>query len=168
MDCSSQISSVHGVSSEVGCQFLLQGIFLTQVSNLGLLHWRQVLYHLSHQGSLCLHLNPQDLWILPYITKYDKLRILRGGAYPKWILNSITCTFIRWTHREDKEATSPWKQREEWWRMAWSHLKLEEAKNGFFPEPSEPVDTKFWFLVSETVRGQISDGLSHPLCGNLL
>ena len=35
----------------VGCHFLLQRIFLTQGSNPGLLHCRQ-LYHLSHQGSL--------------------------------------------------------------------------------------------------------------------
>ena len=34
----------------VGCYFLLQGIFLTQGSNPGLLHCRQTLYHLSHQG----------------------------------------------------------------------------------------------------------------------
>ena len=30
---------------------IFQGIFLTQGSNLGLLHCRQILYHLSHQGS---------------------------------------------------------------------------------------------------------------------
>ena len=30
---------------------LLQGIFPTQRLNLGLLHCRQILYHLSHQGS---------------------------------------------------------------------------------------------------------------------
>ena len=36
----------------VGCHFLLQGIFPTQGSNLGLPHCRQTLYHLSHQGSL--------------------------------------------------------------------------------------------------------------------
>ena len=29
---------------------LLQGIFLTQGLNLGLLHCRQILYHLNHQG----------------------------------------------------------------------------------------------------------------------
>ena len=29
----------------MGCHFLLQGIFLTQRSNLGLLHCRQILYH---------------------------------------------------------------------------------------------------------------------------
>ena len=35
----------------MGCHFLLQGIFTTQGSNPGLLHYRQTLYHLSHQGS---------------------------------------------------------------------------------------------------------------------
>ena len=40
-----------GKSTGVGCH-LLQGIFLTQGSNPGLLHCRQTLYHLSHQGNL--------------------------------------------------------------------------------------------------------------------
>ena len=35
-----------------GCHSLLQGIFLTQGSNPGLLHCRQIVYHLTHQGSL--------------------------------------------------------------------------------------------------------------------
>ena len=35
----------------VGNHSLLQVIFPTQASNLGLLHCRQTLYHLSHQGS---------------------------------------------------------------------------------------------------------------------
>ena len=41
-------------STGVGCYFLLQGIFLTQGSNPGLPHCRQMLYRLSHQGSLTL------------------------------------------------------------------------------------------------------------------
>ena len=40
-----------GKHTEVGCHYLLQGIFLTQGSNPGLLHCRQILYHLSYQGS---------------------------------------------------------------------------------------------------------------------
>ena len=40
-----------GKSTGVGCHFLLQGIFPTQGSNPGLLHCRQTLYLLSHQGS---------------------------------------------------------------------------------------------------------------------
>ena len=40
-----------GKNTGVGCHFLLQGIFLTQGLNPGLPHCRQILYHLSHQGS---------------------------------------------------------------------------------------------------------------------
>ena len=40
----------------MGCHFLLQGIFPTLGSNLGLQHCRQILYRLSHQGS------PNGLW----------------------------------------------------------------------------------------------------------
>ena len=40
-----------GKNTWVGVHSLLQGIFLTQGLNLGLLHCRQILYHLSHQGS---------------------------------------------------------------------------------------------------------------------
>ena len=40
-----------GKKAGVGCHFLLQEIFPTQGLNPGLLHFRQTLYHLSHQGS---------------------------------------------------------------------------------------------------------------------
>ena len=46
-----------GKNTGVGCNFLLQGIFLTQGKNLGLLHCRQILYHLSYQVS------PFSLWL---------------------------------------------------------------------------------------------------------
>ena len=38
----------------MGCHFLLQGIFLTEELNLGLLCCRQILYQLSYEGSLCV------------------------------------------------------------------------------------------------------------------
>ena len=41
-----------GQDTEVGSYSFLQGIFLTQGSNLGLLHYRRILYHLSHQRNL--------------------------------------------------------------------------------------------------------------------
>ena len=40
-----------GQNTRVGSLSLLQGIFLTQESNWGLLHCRHVLYQLSYQGS---------------------------------------------------------------------------------------------------------------------
>ena len=54
VDCSPPGSSVHGMSQARILEWvaipLLQGIFLTQGSNSGLLHCRRTLYHLSHQG----------------------------------------------------------------------------------------------------------------------
>ena len=40
-----------GKNTGVGCHFLLQEIFLTQESNPGLLHCRQMIYQLSYEGS---------------------------------------------------------------------------------------------------------------------
>ena len=55
MDCSPPRSSVHGISqgenTGVGSHSLLQGIFPTLGLNPGLLHCKQILYLLSHQGS---------------------------------------------------------------------------------------------------------------------
>ena len=39
-----------GKNTGMGCHFLLQGIFLTQELNLGLLYCRQMIYQLSHEG----------------------------------------------------------------------------------------------------------------------
>ena len=43
--------SIDSVMPEVGIHSFLQGIFLTQRSNPGLLHYGQILYCLSYQGS---------------------------------------------------------------------------------------------------------------------
>ena len=72
-----------GKNTGVGCHSLLQGIFPTQGSNLGFLHFRQIRYHLSHQESpmccivlviilplLAKALNPLDL-------SYSLVSILR-------------------------------------------------------------------------------------------
>ena len=55
----------------VGSLSLLQGIFLTQELNWGLLHHRQILYQLSHQGSpkskmflgKC-HIALENMWVI--------------------------------------------------------------------------------------------------------
>ena len=52
-----------GKSAGVDCHFLLQGIFLTQESNLSLQHCRQTLYHLSHQGSIIRKRSPKWWWL---------------------------------------------------------------------------------------------------------
>ena len=56
IDCSLPGSSVHGDSlgknTVVAGHAFLQGIFPSKGSNPGLLDYRRILYHLSHQGSL--------------------------------------------------------------------------------------------------------------------
>ena len=54
VDCNLPGFSVHGTlgkNTGVGCQSVLQGIFLTQGSNPVFLNCRQILYRLSQQGS---------------------------------------------------------------------------------------------------------------------
>ena len=52
MDCSqAPLSMDAGKKIGVGCHFFLQGIFLTQESNLCLLYCRWILYHQHHLGS---------------------------------------------------------------------------------------------------------------------
>ena len=74
MDFSPLDSSVHGDSSgkntEVGCHALFQAVFLTQGSNPGLPHCRQILYWLSHQGS-------------PRILEWVAYPFSRGSSRPR-------------------------------------------------------------------------------------
>ena len=49
-----------GKNTGVGCHYLLEGIFLTQGSNPGLLHCRQILYHLSYLGGPISHYIPKQ------------------------------------------------------------------------------------------------------------
>ena len=65
-------SSVHGILQVRMLEWVAipfsRGIFLIQGSNLGLLHCRQILYHLSHQGSAMgslLAWRMQRLWKNP-------------------------------------------------------------------------------------------------------
>ena len=55
----------------LGCHFLLQEIFPTQGSNLGLLHCRQMLYRLSYKGSP-LYPNGELMWPF-HIQTLDKV-----------------------------------------------------------------------------------------------
>ena len=94
MDCSLPASSVledsPGKHTGVGCHALLQGIFPTQGSNPGLLHCRQILYLLSHQGS-------------PKILEWVAYPFSRGSSRPRnW--TKVSCIangfFTSWATRE--------------------------------------------------------------------
>ena len=95
MDCSLPGTSVRGNSpgknTGVGCHFLLQRIFPTQGSNPGLPHCRQILCHLSHQGS-------------PRILEWVAYPFSSGSSPPR-DRNRVSCSasrfFTSWATRED-------------------------------------------------------------------
>ena len=97
MDCSLPGSSVHGIlqARRVGSHCLLQGIFPTQGLNPGLLHCRQILYHLSCQGSLRI----LDWVAYPFSRGSSKTRDWTG----------VSCTaggfFTRWATGEAHDIT---------------------------------------------------------------
>ena len=94
-DCSPPGSSVHGDSRgknpRMWSHSLLQVIFLTQGSNLGLSHCRQILYHLSHKGNPDEPILFQICFPLRLLHKQSSLCYVVG---PCWlsILNIVECT----------------------------------------------------------------------------
>ena len=113
MDSSLPGSSVHGDSpgknTGVGCHALLQGIFPTQGWNSGLLHCRQILYQLSHQGS-------------PKIVEWVAYPSSRGPSQPR-NQTGVFCIaggfFASWATREAQSNHTPIK------------INLKKPKNVF-------------------------------------
>ena len=63
------------MNTGVGCHSILQGIFPMQGLNLGLLYCRQILNHLSHQGS------PKSWTLLPWKPALEEdLEIIRPAS----------------------------------------------------------------------------------------
>ena len=69
-----------------GLPWLPSGIFPTQGSNPGLPHWRQILYHLNHQGS------PKSA------SNYGsfKRRIYSWGYFKLWKLHQLPPACLQW------------------------------------------------------------------------
>ena len=78
----------------LSCHSLLQGIFPTQESNPGLPHCRQILYHLSHQGSpsiyLCWYKSNCGFSILNFAVWYWNTFLDKCG-YVIHHLNDLSC-----------------------------------------------------------------------------
>ena len=75
-----------GKNTGVSCHSLLQGIFLTQGLNPGLLHCRQILYCLSHQGN---QLYTSTIRVYNFLPSELKIR-----AKHAWIM--VSCNSALW------------------------------------------------------------------------
>ena len=75
----------------VGSLSLLQGIFPTQGSNPGLPHYRQFLYHLSHQGSTLLAVNSL---LCPHNNQFESFSLLKFSS--RLYLTSQSLNHTKW------------------------------------------------------------------------
>ena len=99
MDCSppgySVLGDSPGKNTGVGCHVLLQGIFLTEGLNPGLLHRRWILYPLSHRGN-------------PRILEWIACPFSRVSSWPRnWA--TVSCIagrfFTSWATRETQSES---------------------------------------------------------------
>ena len=87
----------------MGCHFLLQGIFPTQGSNQGLLHCRQTLYPLSHQGST----NLVSLFKSRGITLPIKVHLVKAMFFPV-VMYGCECWTIKKAEPRRIDAFELW------------------------------------------------------------
>ena len=120
-----------GWNTGVDSHSLLQGFFPTQGSNPGLLHCRQILYHLSHKG------NPRILeWVAcPFSSRFSRPRnwtrvsCFAGGFFTNWALKAGGETPYS-ASRTEVGAQRSWRGHSSACLAAWSALVL------FAPWPS--------------------------------
>ena len=78
-----------GQNTGMGSLSFLQGIFPTQRLNPGLLHCRQILYQLSHQGSPCISTEPY-LYSFTYLfTCWSSISMNSTSADPTNLISKI-------------------------------------------------------------------------------
>ena len=124
-----------GQNTGVGSLSLLQGIFPTQGSNLGLLHCRQILYQLCQKGS------PWDFILLPgveviccswhiqsWLLLFSDMTLLTRGA-PWWEFSPCGSKEAGWDppHRPHTWETSAFWWLSDWVKLLRAHLGLTTA-----------------------------------------
>ena len=148
MDCSPPGSSVHrdspGQNTGIGCHALIQGIFPTQGLKPGLPHCRQILYHLSHQGS------PRILQCIVY-------PFSRGTSQPRnW--TRVSCVlgrfFTSWATQK-----APWIIKEK--QSGAGELRLHTFKTGNI----QNTDRTNQVLVRNTGELECSQGVARNANG---
>ena len=105
---------------------LLQGIFLTQGLSPGLLHFRHILYNLSHQGSP--YSNPR-LCPNHYCQRSWDWLVLWRPVRPSRTKTQKRCPFhYRGLECKSRKSRNTWNNRQIWpWSTEWSRAKANRV-----------------------------------------
>ena len=140
-----------GKNTGVGCHSLFQGIFPTQGSNLGFLHCRQILYHLTHQGSPT------------HIIKLIKMKLTKIKSILRACVRShFSCVWLfatPWTAVCQAPLSMEFSRQEYWSGLPWSPLGIfpTQGLNRHLPvSPALPADS----LPTEQLRSLSSRRLT--------
>ena len=132
-----------GKNTGVGCNFLLQGIFLNQGSNLRLLHWQADSLLLSHQGSPNIWI--QSILHLDHLHKYQPM--IHSSLLP--FIIAIWFWLMKWIYilRQDKKKLNIKASVFAWASSSLSsvhlHINQSSSKRGVTAQPERPI---FFFL----------------------
>ena len=111
----------------MACHFLLQGIFQIQGLNLGLLHCRQTLYHLGHQGRLRRKAMTNQDSILKSrdITWLKKVCPVKAMVFPVLMYGCEICT-VKKAEGRRTEAVGLWSWRRRL-RVPWTTRRSNQS-----------------------------------------
>ena len=110
-----------GKNTIVGCHFFLQGSFPTQGLNPGLLHCRQMLYHLSHQGSPW---NLDSISKSRDITLQTKVHLVKTMALPIVMYGCESWTIKNAEHQRIGAFELCWRRH---LRVPWTARRLNQS-----------------------------------------
>ena len=96
-----------GKNTGVVCHSLLQGIILTQRLNLGLLHCRQILCHLSHQGSPKYSIQFSHSVVSDSLQPHESQHTRPPCPSPTPGVHSNPCPWSQWCHPTISSSVVP-------------------------------------------------------------
>ena len=117
-----------GKNTGLSCYFLLQGIFQTQGSNPGLLHWQADSWSLSHQGSpkspLFSNMFARGALWIQSLQKVHKQDLERNTLSCCWIKHVLKCGNMSSLEPESSQV----------WESLWALCSLPVASKQSVPQ----------------------------------
>ena len=163
----------------VGCHLLLQGIIPSQESNSGILHYRQVLYHLSHWESPMVGLIVHKCWARALVNKNKGVfnsysvqfscSVMSNSLWPHGLQHtrlpcpsstpgafSNSCPLSQWCHSPSHPLSSPsppaFSLSQHQGLFKWVALRSRWPKYWSFSFSISPSNSYYWTPIEYLLR----------------